>query len=276
LALLAQEAFGSTSPPIRILATDISGAALAAARAGRYRPRAVRELNDTLLERYFTPAGDGYEVDGSLRTAIEFRRHNLVHDPIPPLGAGPFELIVCRNVLIYFEARTVDTLVSSLEQALSPGGTLLLGAADALCTFANRPIPPLQTRVSRPRRGPRPGPRSRAHAPLAPLAATPTQPEPLDAEDYFLRGLAELEARETKQAVVSLRRALYLDPHFGLAAFTLARAHDIAGDTTAARRSYKQALRCLEGTSGRHEALLEQVDVADLRAVCRTRLEALR
>ena len=74
----------------------------------------------------------------------------------------------------------------------------------------------------------------------------------------------------------SLRRALYVDPTFGLAAFQLGRAHEELGDRAAAARAYEQALRTLEPEDARHELILDQVDLGDVAAACAIRLKALR
>jgi tetratricopeptide (TPR) repeat protein len=100
--------------------------------------------------------------------------------------------------------------------------------------------------------------------------------DPLDADFHFLHGLLALEAGEPAQARDALRRALAADPTFGLAAFTLGRAYDALGDGRAARRSYQQALGTLDPGDGRHEALLQQIDVGDIAAACRARLEGHR
>jgi tetratricopeptide (TPR) repeat protein len=92
---------------------------------------------------------------------------------------------------------------------------------------------------------------------------------------YFIRGLVELEAHDGAHAVASLRRALYVDPTFALAAFTLGRAHDAVGDDSAARRAYEQALRTLDPEDERHELLLQQVDLGDVAAACHARLATL-
>ena len=68
---------------------------------------------------------------------------------------------------------------------------------------------------------------------------------------------------------------LYLDPTFGLAAFTLGRAHEAAGDRVAARRAYEQALRTIDLDDDRHDHLLEQVDLVDVATACRARLATL-
>jgi chemotaxis protein methyltransferase CheR len=100
--------------------------------------------------------------------------------------------------------------------------------------------------------------------------------DPLDAEAYFVRGLAELAAGDPGPASESLRRALYIDPSFALAAFQLGRAQDLRGDDRAARRAYRQALSALDdgdaGASERHQELLEQVHTGDIAAACRARL----
>lgn len=310
LALLATEAFAPLEPPVTILATDVSGDALSRARAGEYRPRSVRDLDQVLRSRYFQKQGDHLVVGERLRTLVTFARHNLVHDPVPPLGEAPFHLILCRNVLIYFDGETVERVIASLEQALDPAGMLLLGAADALCGSAGRlralvagtppPAPPPGRRRPRSRRDSPDRTPSRPPTPSRPsaapgdglaalvVAAGASHPheviahvsrllksDPLNEVAYFLRGLAELEDGDAGAAVGSLRRALYVEPRFGLAAFKLGRAHEALTNRAAARRAYEQALRTLEHEDERYEILFGQVDPADVAAAARTRLEAL-
>jgi tetratricopeptide (TPR) repeat protein len=76
-------------------------------------------------------------------------------------------------------------------------------------------------------------------------------------------------------AVAAFRRALYVDPSFGLAAFELGRTYDALADRSAARRAYEQAVRTLDPEDGRHQAILDYVEVADVAATCRSRLRAL-
>jgi chemotaxis protein methyltransferase CheR len=290
LALLACEAFGTAAPPVRILATDLSRAALAHAAAGRYRPRAVRDLDPEQLERWFVREDDTYVVDGRLRALVELERHNLVRDPVPPLGRLPFDLILCRNVMIYFDLPTVESVIGSLERALRSGGSLVVGAADALCGTGAASARPADRRQAAQERRPlgRSRPREDALAEALRAADAGRRDEaiahaaglladnPLDADAYFLRGLVQLESGELEPAVGSLRRALYIDPSFGLAAFKLGRAHDALGDVAAARRAYEQALRTIAPEDERHEVLLQQVDLGDVAAACRARLGALR
>jgi len=288
LALLAAEAFAPARAPVDVLGTDISGAALAAAAAGRYRARAVSGLEAALRLRYLDLQADGsYLVGSRLRGPVRFRRHNLVRDRNPPGGEAGFDLIACRNVLIYFETSLAAQVIASLEQSLRPGGVLLLGAADALTRTASRPAArpraagdarcrPLGRDPSLTRerqltalldaadRGDRDGALARAASLLT--------ANPLDADAHFMDGLVTLEAGHPARAAAALRRALCADADFGLAAFTLGRAYDALGDIPAARRAYEQALRTLDPADGRHQQLLQQVNTGDIAAACRARL----
>jgi chemotaxis protein methyltransferase CheR len=275
LAMLACEAFAPGPAPVTILATDISAGAIAHARQGVYRARSVRDLDAAMRARYFREEAGGLVVGERLRALITLAQHNLVSDPFPPLGEAPFDLILCRNVLIYFDAETVAQVLASFERALARSGTLVLGAADVLCASASRlaagPAPAASSVRSAPE------PRRELRRPLGrlPAAEPPGSAEdPPDAAAHFHRGLAELENGDPAGAVNSLRRALFVDPHFGLAAFKLGGAHEALGDQSAARRAYEQALRTLEPHE-RHEPFLAQVDLADVASAAQSRLDAL-
>jgi chemotaxis protein methyltransferase CheR len=293
LALLAAEAFAPAPPPVDVLGTDISCAAIAAAAAGRYRERAVRALDSTLRRRYLEHEADGtYLVGKRLSGVVRFRRHNLARDPVPPPGEAGFDIVTCRNVLIYFEAPVAERVIERLDQSLRPDGKLLLGAADALqrtVRIATSGHTPLASPRSRRRpadplgRPPAPRRDRRLAAALAAagrgdrdqaLADTASllMSDPLDADAQFVYGLVVLEAGEPARAVAAFRRALYADPAFALAAFTLGCAHDALGDKAAARRAYEQALRTFDPADDRHELLLQQIDIGDIAAACRARL----
>jgi len=285
LALLAAEAFAPAPPPVDVLGTDISGRAIAAAEAGLYRERAVRALDAALRRRYLEHQADGtYSVGKHLRGLVRFRRHNLVRDQAPPPGEAGFDLITCRNVLIYFETPVAERVLQRLNQALRPDGKLLLGAADALQRTVRIAAPERSDRRSP---ASRPGGRRPKGRRLAAALAAAGQGDrdaalaevqsmltlnPLDADAQFVYGLVVLEAGEPARAAAAFRRALYADPAFALAAFTLGCAHDALGDKAAARRAYEQALRTLDPADDRHEPLLQQIDIGDIAAACQTRL----
>jgi chemotaxis protein methyltransferase CheR len=299
LAMLACEALGTTRPPVRVLGTDLSEEALDRARRGHYRERSARGLDAGLRDRYFTECDGELAVSSTLRALVEFKRHNLAQDRIPPRRENAFDLVLCRNVLIYFDAETVSRVVSALEQCVRPDGLLILGVADALSRGAarvppglperRRPTPPAAGRELRRPLGREPARRFEDQLALLVRAADEgrteealrlagelLEREPLNADVYYLRGLVELEAGDAAAAVASLRRALYVDQSFGLAAFKLGRALDALGERVAARRAYERAVDCLGQADGRHAALVAQVDLADVESAARARLAALR
>ncbi|MDP9259222.1 MAG: tetratricopeptide repeat protein [Actinomycetota bacterium] len=278
LALLACEAFAPRTPPVRILATDVSSAALAFATAGRYRERSAQGLEEPLRSRYLERVGDQLVVVPALRALVELAPHNLVSDAYPPAGEAPFQLILCRNVLIYFDSETCARVVAGLERALAPGGRLALGAADALCVL-DRAVGELHRRP--PKAKPSVPPAERRQRTLAPavLEARPpsrTDEDIMNPEVHYLHGLAELESGDAAAAVSSLRRVLYLDPGFELAAFALGRAHEKAGELDAARRRYEQALRMLGVRPAPGERLAGPIDAATVIDACEARLLAIQ
>lgn len=271
LAVLALEAFGGPHAPVDVLATDIAPSALARARRGHYAARSVRHLDQPLRDRWFEPHGrGGLAVGDPVRRVVRLARHNLVADPVPPHGETPFDVIVCRNVLIYFPPEVVRATIGRLRTALVPGGTLVLGAADRLGHVDAADPPADRRRRERERRSaPRPRPDRRRPRPTPPPA--PAAAPALDAEADFERGVAALAAGDADTAAAALRRTLYLDPGHAVAAFQLARAHEARGDTTAARRAYWQALALLEETGDEVGGMARR----DLQSVARARLDAL-
>lgn len=297
LALLAAEALGSFAPPVTVLGTDLSSAALEEAALGRYRPRSVRPLSDDLRRRYFEPEGEDLVVGRQLRALVRFAQHNLVRDAAPPRGEAQFDLVMCRNVLIYFDPGTVNEVVTRLESAVARHGVLVLGAADALCGTA-RGYGVVAAATGKPPERRRPavaapeGPGRRFDDRLAAAAAAADEgridaalaavdllldERPLAAAAHYLRGVLCLEKDQVEPAIASFRRALSVDPGFGLAAFKLGRALESLGDARAAVGAYEQALRAGQESGGnRYTRLLAQVDFADVVAACRSRLGALR
>lgn len=114
-----------------ILATDLNPLALEKARAGTYREWSMREISEPLRQHYFEEHGGRFSVAQHIRAAVRFELHNLMSAERPAAAYEPFDLIVCRNVVIYFELKRVKELAERFYQALAPGGWLLMGAADA-------------------------------------------------------------------------------------------------------------------------------------------------
>lgn len=111
----------------RIVATDISERALAAARRGVYGQRAVRHLPADVAGRWMEGRGEDLRVGPAARALVTFARQNLTADPVPK---GPFDVVLCRNVLIYFHPATAAATIYTLAGALRPGGALVLGPVE--------------------------------------------------------------------------------------------------------------------------------------------------
>ena len=111
----------------QIIATDLDSSALAWAKAGGpYTPDELIHVSPVLLSRYFNYRDRAHWVGKELQSRISFRQHNLLADPI----IGGFDLIICRNVVIYFEAAAKDELYRRFYQALRPGGVLFVGGTE--------------------------------------------------------------------------------------------------------------------------------------------------
>jgi chemotaxis protein methyltransferase CheR len=113
---------------VEIVATDFVEDALNKARKGLYSQFEVqRGLPVSLLVKYFNKVGNAWEISPDLRGRVEFRSHNLLdrcHD------LGMFDVIFCRNVLIYFDDATKRAMLARLASRLAPDGYLVLGAAE--------------------------------------------------------------------------------------------------------------------------------------------------
>lgn len=115
-----------------IVGTDLSRVALRSAGHGCYTRWSLREVPDDVVRTYFTQVGSRFELAPAVRAAVEFRYLNLAEDTYPSLSTGVWgmDLILCRNVLIYFDAETVARVARRLIDSLSHDGWLLLGASD--------------------------------------------------------------------------------------------------------------------------------------------------
>ena len=128
IAILISETLSRlrTRPAIQIFATDIDEQMLQKARAASYPPSAVKEVPPELLDRYFFAQDDNYCLVQSIRDMVRVSNHNLIKDP-------PFsrvDMIVCRNLLIYFNASLQQRLIPVFHYSLRPQGWLFLGSAE--------------------------------------------------------------------------------------------------------------------------------------------------
>ena len=114
-----------------VLATDVDDAALADAGRGFFGPRAVGRVPAVALERHFVRHDLRYELNPELRRRIEYRRLNLIEQPLD-LGDQLFDVIFLRNVLIYFRPEIQRRVIESVEELLEPDGTVFLGPSESL------------------------------------------------------------------------------------------------------------------------------------------------
>ncbi len=115
---------------ISILATDINTEFLARAREARYRPWLFRETPDSVRSACFERHGDTWALKPEFRRLVSFRQHNLAEsESFRELG-GPFDLILCRNVLMYFGPELIRKAVAAFYDVLTPGGWMVVGPAE--------------------------------------------------------------------------------------------------------------------------------------------------
>ena len=125
---------------IEIVGTDICTQVLDKAKAGTYSQFEVqRGLPIQMLIKYFTQEGDTWKLNSDIRNMVTFRPFNLLNNFV---GLGTFDVIYCRNVLIYFDQETKKQVLERMRKVLSDDGTLFLGAAETVLgiTDSFRPV----------------------------------------------------------------------------------------------------------------------------------------
>ncbi len=323
IAMMLREVLPSTAGwDVKVLATDLSSRALEAARTGAYGSRAVQLATPDQLARFFVATDDGrFEVRPEVRELVEFRHHNLVTEAVPFPPSERIDLVLCRNVTIYFGRDTTRALMTRLHGCLRDGGYLFLGhsetlwqvsedfrlvslgTGDAAAFVYRRPTALPERRAVLPDRrtldvGPPPAPERRLRVRRAEVVAAPTadelldkaraslraglyeqaaayaeeaaSAEPLRVEAFYLRGLALVDAGRDPDALVDLRKAVYLDPTLGFAHFLLAGVLDRLGHPAAAAREYAAAADTLGRQPG--DATAEELggrSVRELANLCR-------
>ena len=134
LAILADQIGAGVA--VRVLGTDIARERLDFARRGVYGKWSLRGVPAHVMERYFRQRGRSVEVAPEIRAAVAFRHLNLVDENWHSAGVelGRMDLVLCRNVLIYFDPAAIDRVARRLVDSLSDEGWLFLGASDPILT----------------------------------------------------------------------------------------------------------------------------------------------
>ena len=137
MAILLSEACSHAGEKIdvSIFGTDIDRKGLEVASAGVYAPERVRNVRTGHLQKHFIPSGDHFSVVPDIRGMVSFSGHDLISErgetPAESVYGG-FDIILCRNVLIYLDRKHQGMVLERLDRALGPGGFLVLGEAESL------------------------------------------------------------------------------------------------------------------------------------------------
>lgn len=116
---------------IRIIATDIDKQVIATAKNGVYSGKSLENVPYEFKRRYFEEVGSLYRISDEVKQRVEFREHNLLRDPY----LTDVNLIVCRNVLIYFTEEAKNDIFAKFYQSLAPGGALFLGSTEQMINY---------------------------------------------------------------------------------------------------------------------------------------------
>ncbi len=261
LSCLVFNQFRERLHPLSILATDINTDVLEVARKAVYSDWALRQVQPSERHLYFAPIENAlWELRPSLRQNVQFQRHNLVSDPIPPLGRV-YDLVVCRNVLIYFDEPLIRRTLDRFYDALAPGGWLVVGYSEPNDDFfgrydvVSRPgailyRKPLVERTQVQLTGPGFQPtwlKTKADGPppsaVVPPATPPSAPR---TSTSTLSGIGKLKSladgglwRETRRLADEL---LAGDPLLPRAHFYKALAQEQLGEVQESAQSYRQAI----------------------------------
>ena len=132
LAILTRDALGDPTWDVSILGVDVNAAMLEKARRGRFSAWALRETSDDAKRRWFRVDGRDFVLHDSLRESVRFEQHNLVDDAPAIWPAASYDVVFCRNVVMYFVPDQARRLIGRIARALRPGGYLFLGHAETL------------------------------------------------------------------------------------------------------------------------------------------------
>ncbi len=116
---------------IKILATDLDKTVINKAKIGLYNSKSIVSVPDDLKKKYFTQVGPSYKIADEIKARVEFKEHNLLKDMYP----SDYNLIVCRNVLIYFTEEAKDEVFRKFNKSLAKGGILFIGSTEQIINY---------------------------------------------------------------------------------------------------------------------------------------------
>lgn len=296
LAVVLNEA-GAKPNEAEIWATDLNSSAIESAKLGRFPSRRLSGVSEDRVRRFFYPIEGGFEAAPSLRAFIRFQAQNLASPVFTLPRPGSLDLILCRNVIIYFDLPTIRNLMERFLVAMKPGAYLFLGYSESLFrvyekfemvevegSFVYRR--PLFSKASRAKahapeceaiRGAKPAPSSKVRSDAASRRGTKTPLEPVQrvrppespqqrlASAVRLMDLGQFDA--ALQAVQNLTRE---DPDDLAALLTLGNIYSLLGRTGDSRESFAKAISreplCVEARIFGGVAALQAGQMDDARA----------
>lgn len=113
---------------IAVLATDLDNGVIERAKVGLYGERSLKEVPKPIVDKYFIKEGHSYQVADDIKRTVTFKQHNLLEDRYD----SNYDLIVCRNVMIYFTEEAKDQIYMNFSKALRPGGVLFVGSTEQI------------------------------------------------------------------------------------------------------------------------------------------------
>ena len=116
---------------IKVIATDLSDEIIEKAKIGMYGHKSVTSVPAEYKEKYFKKNGDFYQISDEIKRCVEFRKHNLLKDPF----IKQCNLIVCRNVMIYFTEEAKDETFEKFFESLAKGGVLFIGSTEQILNY---------------------------------------------------------------------------------------------------------------------------------------------
>lgn len=115
----------------KIIATDIDSTIIERAKTGEYSYSEIKNVRKEYLDKYFKIIGDKYIIDSSIKNMVTFKKHDLILEPYEK----DFDLIVCRNVVIYFNQDVKDAIYRKFSDSLKKGGLLFVGATESIYNY---------------------------------------------------------------------------------------------------------------------------------------------
>ena len=116
---------------INIIATDIDKQVIEKAKVGLYNEKSIAAVPGDLKKKYFTKVGPSYQIANEIKARVQFKQHNLLKDTYP----DRCDLIVCRNVLIYFTEEAKDEVFRKFNASLKPEGILFIGSTEQIMNY---------------------------------------------------------------------------------------------------------------------------------------------